>query len=741
MTGYFSALIRLWAVSFGLGLIALPIVLVPCKPLRDRGYAISKVLGALLVTYGAWLASTLKIAPFRLGSILASVGVLAGASILLILLRGNKMKSLILPRIRVIALTEAFFIVFLALILLLIGFYPGIKPGSEGMMDIGILNSVSRTEYFPAKDVWMGGENVNYYYFGHVLAATISKLCGVTPGDFYNPAKGLVFALFWLSVFALGFSMTGRALYGLLAVFLVGIAGNLDALLQLLAFYSPLSLDWFGASRIIPGIINEFPFFSLLWGDLHAYVMSFSLFVTALSLLFCLNSRLNLPQRKLAHAKTPYGLIALLALCGGALMVTNAWDFISMSLVLFIVAVSMTPLLRTSVTGRTAAVAKVAAPVVVGAIVLFLPFIASVSQKRPIGLVKTRTDFADFLVIFGILLGLILLESLVVIHRARAGQEEPRSRAAWVVPSFVVVCAFVAFGKPTWTLILIIIPLAILEHFHVSRLWFGLGETQPGKGSVSRGKFFTVLVISGALIAFSCEMFYVEDVYGDRQARMNTVFKLYLHVWILWGLAAAYAVWILRRHLYRQLTPLGRRMGNAIVILCLGAGALYPMLAPISRTELFSQPYTLDAEREFRKVYPQDAAAAKWLRENVQGQVVIAEASASSYDWPGRISAFSGHCAVIGWRGHEAGWRNEFSGPYHRSYQMDRLFRTTNPQHARRIVSSFGVQLIYFGEVERELYGDAGLEKFERAFETIYASGAVKIFDVGRPKRASGAQG
>lgn len=737
MTGYFSALARLWSVSFGLGVVALPIVLIPCRPLYDRGYASSKILGALFVTYGAWLASSLEIAPFGFGSALTSVLILAGASTVAFLLRRKEMTKLIVPRLRVMALTEALFVVFLALILLLIGFYPDVKPGSEGMMDIGILNSVSRTDYFPSKDVWMGGENMNYYYFGHVIAATVSKLCGMTPVAFYNPAKGLLFALFWLSVFALGFSMTGRASYGILALFLVGIAGNFDALLQLLAFYDPLSLEWFAASRIIPGTINEFPFFSLLWGDLHAYVLSFPLFATALSLLFCLNSRLFPSQRNVTHVKTPYGLIALLALSGGSLIVTNAWDFISMSAVLFIVVVSMLPQLKSNLAGRIGALAKVAAPVVVGAILLFLPFITSVSQKRPIGFVNTRTDFADFSVVFGILLAPILLEALVAIRRMRAGQGKARAPCPWVVLAFVIVCGFVAFGRPTWVLILMMVPMAILEHFYVSGTLLSQTEEERGEASLSRGKFFSVLVISGALIAFSCEMFYVDDVYGERLARMNTVFKLYLHVWILWGLAASYAIWVARRHLLRQLSPLARRASKVLLIFCLGAGALYPVLAPFSRTGLFSQPYTLDAEREFRNQYPQDAAAAKWLRENIQGQVVIAEATASAYDWPGRISAFTGHCAVVGWRGHEAGWRGEFSEPYNRSYQVGRLFRTADVEAAKQIISLFGIRLIYCGEVEREIYDDAGLRKFEQAFETIYDSGAVKVFDVARPMMTS----
>ena len=741
MAGYLSVLLRLWAVSFGLGLAALPVVLFPCKPLRDRGYAASKVLGALFVTYGAWLASALKIAPFGLGSILTAAAILAGASIATLLMRRKEAVELIAPRLRCIALTEVVFAASLALILLLIGFYPDIGPRSEGMMDIGILNSVSRTEYFPAQDVWMSGEPMNYYYFGHVLAAALSRLCAMTPVAFYNPAKALVFSLFWLSVFALGFSMTGRALFGLLALFLVGIVGNFDALLQLLASYSPLSLDWFGASRVIPGTINEFPFFSLLWGDLHAYVLSFPLFATSLSLLFCLNARLGPSHRTPTRVKPPYGLMALLALCGGALSVTNAWDFISMSIVLLIVIASMLPLLKASYLGRTIALVSVAAPIVAGAIVLFLPFLITVSQNRPMGLVKTRTDLPDFLVVFGVLLVPIMLESVVVIDRTRAGGKGPGSRSSWIVPTFAIICAFVAVGRPTWILLLMIIPFAVLEHLYSGRFPPMSGGADLSNGQSSRRKFFTILIISGALIAFGCEMFFIEDVYGGHIARMNTVFKLYLHVWVLWGLGAAYAVWAIRRQLLHRLSPLAHRMCSVIVIFCLGSGALYPLLAPIPRTAFFSQPYTLGAERQFMTEYPQDAAAAKWLRENIRGQVVIAEASASAYDWPGRISAFTGHCAVVGWRGHEAGWRDEFTGPYRRSREMSRFFESKDLEVARGIISEYGIQLVYFGEVERELYGGDGLEKFERAFETIYASDEVRVFDVSKPKQPFGEVG
>ncbi|RLC46954.1 MAG: hypothetical protein DRH70_04420 [Candidatus Coatesbacteria bacterium] len=740
MTAYFSSFARLWAVSFGLGLLAWPIIVFPCKPLRDRGYAISKVLGILSVGYGAWLASSLRVMPFGLPSILTFLAVLAIGSSVTFLLRRNEVLALVKPRGRSIALTEVVFIVILAVILLLVGSYPDVTPASEGMMDLGILNSVSRTHYFPAKDVWMSGENMNYYYFGHVLVAAVARLCQMSPVAFYNPAKALWFALFWLAIFSLGFSITRRVSYGFLAVFMVGIAGNFDGLLQLLALCNPLSLDWFGSSRIIPGTINEFPFFSLLWGDLHAYVLSFPLFAASLALIYCLNDRLTPRRGHLQSADTPYGLIGLMALCGGALIVTNAWDFISMSLLLFVVVLSALPLARAGLLRHVMVIARTTLPVLGGAVLLFLPFILSVSQNRPIGFVKERTDSADFAVVFGVLLVPIVAESLVAIAFMRRGHAGAGNGLSWVVLAFLVVCLYVAVGRPTWTLVLLVIPVVVLGYLGVGRLVYGQERGELGDW-LSRGRFFAVLVVSGALIVFSCEMFYVEDVYSGDLARMNTVFKFYLHVWVLWGLAGACAVWVLRRHLLNRLSRVARRAVWGLVIFCLGSGAVYPLLAPISRTKGFSQAYTLDAERAFRGKYPSDAAAAKWLRENVRDQLVVAEATASSYDWPGRISAFTGNCAVIGWWGHEVGWRNGFQGIHHRAFDIGRLFRSSDPKLAAEIIARYGIQLIYYGEVEREVYGEAGLEKFESAFETIYASDGVKVFNTRRRKMGVGSGG
>ena len=36
-------------------------------------------------------------------------------------------------------------------------------------MDVGFMNTLWRTDYLPALDMWLAGEKINYYYFGQYV--------------------------------------------------------------------------------------------------------------------------------------------------------------------------------------------------------------------------------------------------------------------------------------------------------------------------------------------------------------------------------------------------------------------------------------------------------------------------------------------------------------------------------------------------------------------------------------------
>ena len=59
-----------WLILFGLGVIFYPLTSIIFKRFLTRGYAFSKILAILSISYATWLAARLKLVPFSLKGIL-----------------------------------------------------------------------------------------------------------------------------------------------------------------------------------------------------------------------------------------------------------------------------------------------------------------------------------------------------------------------------------------------------------------------------------------------------------------------------------------------------------------------------------------------------------------------------------------------------------------------------------------------------------------------------------------------
>ena len=82
---------------------------------------------------------------------------------------------------------------------------------------------------------------------------------------------------------------------GVAAVVVCIVLGNLAGVRAWLdAADPPGDYDWFAPSRVVPGTINEFPWFSFLLGDLHAHVLALPF--TLLALAFALQVALVGPR-------------------------------------------------------------------------------------------------------------------------------------------------------------------------------------------------------------------------------------------------------------------------------------------------------------------------------------------------------------------------------------------------------------------------------------------------------------
>src|SRR5205085_4901074 len=77
------------------------------------------------------------------------------------------------------------------------------------------------------------------------------------------------------------------------------------------------------------GTINEFPFFTFLYGDLHAHMIALPLALAALGLMIALIRTKNRAQRTTDRGALFSVLCSLffLSLVVGALRATNTWDF------------------------------------------------------------------------------------------------------------------------------------------------------------------------------------------------------------------------------------------------------------------------------------------------------------------------------------------------------------------------------------------------------------------------------
>ena len=167
------------------------------------------------------------------------------------------------------------------------------------------------------------------------------------------------------------------------------------------------------------------------------------------------------------------------------------------------------------------------------------------------------------------------------------------------------------------------------------------------------------LVAVALLLTLAVEFFVVADI---DIGRTNTVFKTYLQVWVLLGVAAAVAVGRLYAAPRGAAARARLALARAGFVVLLAATLLYPVLAtPAKIHDRFDTTRRPDARRHgvhgaapstSTRTSPMrladDLGAIRWMQEHVQGSPVIAEANTypTLYGWGNRYAMFTGNPAV-----------------------------------------------------------------------------------------------
>ena len=659
------------------------------------------MLGIGLAGFLTWVLVVCGAAKFTSGAVIAVTAVSMALCWILYIKKAEK-KTLDLD---LVLGEELIFLAFFLLWTYFAGFRPEAK-GTEKFMDYGFMAAMTRSDTLPARDLWYSAGNMNYYYGGQYYAVFLTKLSFTRIQETYNLMRTLVAAFAFVLPFNLVFHMIREiprkvkavpgwiaALGGLLAGAAVSLAGNMHYVLYGLFgdvfklsgyedYWFPNSTRYIGHNPLTDDqCIHEFPSYSFVLGDLHAHVVNVMFVLLTVGILYAWMKGIREREEEgQAFSAKKLLLEPAVIACGvltGIFHWTNYWDFVIYTTAALI-CIFFTAMYRYRGQAKAVAAATVlqTAEVFVLGTLAALPFTSSFeTMVSGIAFSKYHTVLYQFLILWGLPFALVLILLLaVLIKYLRAYREPGRFR----------------------------------EFFRR----VSLSDT-----------FALILGICGIGLVLIPELIYVRDIYENGYARSNTMFKLTYQAFILFGMAMAYAIVRLLLWKGRKLARTLGAAGLALVLLTCGYFG-YSVKCWFGNVLDVSGYRCLDATAYLENVYPEDAAAIRWLNENVEGNPVVLEANGDSYSDYCRVSAMTGLPTVLGWYVHEWLWRGDTADLNEKSAEIQTIYTSGDREAVEELLEKYEVEYIFVGSCEREKYGENLNEDLLRSLgEEVFPGG------------------
>ncbi|KKU12267.1 MAG: YYY membrane protein [Candidatus Woesebacteria bacterium GW2011_GWA1_45_8] len=657
-----------WTAFFVIGFSFFPLSRLLFKKFSDSGWAVGKILGIAALTFFFFVFSSLKAVPITRLSIVSALG---GFSLLglTIFLRFKKDILLDLSSKKIpIIISEILFILGLFGWSYVRGHQPDIR-GLEKFMDFGFINSILRGEFLPPADMWYAGSPMNYYWFGHLTTALLTKLTSIPSDISYNLMLGAILGIGLSCAFSIVSSLFEKfgkraAVAGILSAFLLTMGGNFHT--PYFALKDGYEKYWYpDATRFIgynpdtnDKTIHEFPSYSFIVSDLHAHLLDFPFVLLFLALL--------LTQIKYGNKK---GLISMpLVLMGvvlGIMFSTSTWDF-GIYLIVASITFLMSTLSEESFSLKT--LLGAAAPtVMVGAVGLIsaLPFILNFdSIAQGISLVNTKTPLWQLLILWGF-------------------------------------------------------PLLISAVFFI-----GLAKTR--EISKTQGFILSILIASWILIAMP-EIFYVKDIYSGSHQRANTMFKLTYQAFVMFYISSGYIIVTALGAIKKNHFRLPATIVSSVVISSL---LIYPYFGLKAYYGELKSYKGLGGIKWLSSAFPGEYQAVAWFNQNVKGQPVILEAPGDSYTDYNVISSYTGLPTVSGWFVHQWLWRGSAEIPQARVTDISAIYLSKDPLEAKRLLNKYDVEYVIVGNFEREKFPGLNEEKFTKLGKQVFVSEGTKIYRI-----------
>ncbi len=736
-----------WSALFLVGAVAYPLTKRLFPFWFDSGYVFAKAVGFAVVSYLVYLTGSLHFLPFSVVTIYSMMGVcFAGGFITILVTKrrtagSGRQRTIRKPASLFSWWNDAFWdkgllffveeCVFFALLL----FWTWIKAhepsinGLEKFMDYGFMQSVLNTRYFPAGDMWWAGGSINYYYFGHLVTAVLTKLSGLSLGYTFNLMLATLFALTATMSFSIGFQLLtlgqkGRIRRmpqiagGIFTAFLVTLAGNMQTLYAFTKGYTGedvqpfwkllwpvgeffkqaangLETYWYAnATRFIPFSIHEFPSYSFVVSDVHGHVLSLPFVLLAIALLIALFS----PETEQKEKTSPvfqWGRLVFYGFLLGVLLMTNALD----------------------------------GPIY-GGLFACLWYVCVILPARR----KWKTDWWELIypVCLVAILSLVTALPFLFFFSSFASGIGVNCPPAFLANTRIGPFLFESVDKcqtsPLWMLWL------LWGFFWFSGAW--LFVRRMWKKEEQNAPFTRILKVfflcSLGLIIFP-EVLYVKDIY-PAHFRSNTMFKLGYQAFILWSVTAGFVI----THILTQRVRQQKFLRTICIIL------LVPQVFLISIYPIFSVRSYFNSLRTYQGIwglgwmeerYPEYWQAVQWLQQQRETEQqhelpVLVEAAGDSYTDFNQVSAFTGLPSITGWAVHEWLWRGSFDIVSPRQEDVQRIYESADSAETASLLAYYHVRYIIVGPQEREQYQDIQEETLDTVGSRVFTEGDVTIWDV-----------
>lgn len=611
------------------------------------------------------------------------------------------------------------------------GFAPDLD-NLEKFMDFGFIQASMRAQSFPPQDIFLGGEVINYYYYGHYVAGYMTTLADLPGSLGFNLRMNFLLSSFALASFSTGLLMHRlffkserfQILTGILCTFFVSFGGNMHAFYYNL-IETPKKWWYADSTRFIPFTIHEFPIYTFITNDMHGHTSNLPYAAMTLALIATLFWKIT-SEQSFSRGILPTFLVTCFLI--GTCYVTNALDFVFFLVLagasIWLAYASLAAekpnflgltlgLFRLNVLkkiiGYSIALVSVSVMFFAPFWVRFVPFSTSFELLPD----DIRSTFHQLFILWGTHFP---LASLLVL----APMFQFALKNSLRVHKIKVFCEkistqFLSKNKLTEEI--------------VNR------KTAP----------FLIGVFIVALIMIICpEIFYIKDIY-PQHPRANTLFKFYFQSfqWLGYLSAVGFVFVLLNLKRFKWFIRPLLFLTISFFIFSSAAFLYYalPMGVNLKGTRIGNDGFLI-----YEKKNPDEFAAMKWLMRRSSENTVIAESVGTSYTAHARVSAMTGIPSVIGWLYHEWLWRGSMDKPIRpmtyvqsitqqpdtlvrREAEVRSIYESPRIEEVLSVVKKYDVEFIFVGIQEIKLYPKIDYKRFANAgFREVFRQNDVRIF-------------